>query len=251
MLGENLLKISKEDLGSSLVLYENKNYAQALFYFHQAVEKTTKYLALSCGITESEFKRKYGHNGIKLFKGIVIAIQNQNDLIPDITFISLLNHLEMVEAKTKSLSDQDVVYSLLKEINITHATPYPISTKDLSKPLQLMIDYLKEIGVTHELIVGPMSELHYEIIEQELYANTLKTIATINFNSKIIPILFFLIVFTNRYKVDDFRYPSSDIDNPSDYFTIDNMYVVELQKLFPILQNTIDSIERMININNS
>lgn len=248
MSGENLLKISKGDLNSSVVLYENKNYAQALFYFHQSVEKAAKYLALSCGITENEFKQKIKHNGIKLLKEMAKKIGTQNEFIPmeSISF----QDFEIIDTKLKTSSNQDVASFLSKQISLVYKEPFPIPIQDMSKPLQLVIDYLIKLGVTHELVLKPFSEAEYVYTEEVLKVDTLKTIATINLNSKIFPLLFSFIVFTNRYKVDDFRYPSSHIGNPLDYFTIDNPYVVELPKFFPVLEKTINLIEKMIEINN-
>lgn len=249
MIGGNLIKISKEDLKSSIVLYENKNYTQALFCFHQAVEKATKYLALSCGVTEDDFKKKIKHDGIKLFSKIFKNIQNQNDLIPSFYDSNFLDDLERIKIEFKLLSDQEIVSSLLKQIASIYATPYPIPIQDMSKPLQLVVGYMIKLGVTHELIVKPFTESEYVYMEKILGISALKTIATVNLTSKIGPLLFMLIVFTNRYKVDDFRYPNSNINDPINYFTIENPYVAELMKFFPILEDTIIYIEKMVNIN--
>lgn len=248
MVAENLLKISKEDLKSSILLYENENYTQALFYFHQAVEKATKHLALSYGITEIEFRQKIKHNGIKLFKEMFKRIQIQNDFIP-IPF-EVTSEFETIEAELKLLSNQDVISFLLKQISSIYEAPYPIPIQDMSRPLQLVIDYLIKLGVTHELIIKPFTEWEYAYTEKILKISTLKTIASANLNSKIVLLLFSFTIFTNRYKVDDFRYPSNMINDPIDYFTNDNPYVAGLPKIFPVLENTINVIEKMIEINN-
>lgn len=245
---ENFLKMSRMDLKASKTLYKEKLYAQALFSFHQSVEKAAKYLALSCGITENEFKQKIKHNGIKLFKEMFKKVQIQNDLIPmeSIPF----QDFEVLEAELKILSTGEVASFLSRQVSLTNKEPFPIPIQDMSKPLQLVIDYLIKLGVTHELIVKPMAEWEYAYIEKTLKISALKAIATINLSSKIFPLLFSFIVFTNYYKVDDFRYPSANIEDPLNYFTVDNPYVSELARFFPILENIITLIEKMIDINN-
>ncbi|WP_135605375.1 HEPN domain-containing protein [Methanococcoides sp. NM1] len=64
-LAEELLEIAERDLEASRMLYENKLYPQAVFYFAQSVEKANKSLAtLINDHSEKYLSKKIGHESI-------------------------------------------------------------------------------------------------------------------------------------------------------------------------------------------
>lgn len=70
-----LLKIAKEDLYVSRLLFLNNFYPHSIFYLQQSVEKIGKAFAICTNLIkvesgeqlEKELKRKIGHNLFKLF----------------------------------------------------------------------------------------------------------------------------------------------------------------------------------------
>ena len=64
-----ILEIAFEDLEASKLLLQNNHYPQSIFYFQQAVEKTTKSIGLSQGFLKKEdLQIKIRHNTLKIFK---------------------------------------------------------------------------------------------------------------------------------------------------------------------------------------
>ena len=64
-LAEELLEIAERDLEASIILYKNKLYPQAVFYFAQSVEKANKSLAtLINNHSEKYLSDKIGHEAI-------------------------------------------------------------------------------------------------------------------------------------------------------------------------------------------
>ena len=55
------LEISKEDLEASKILYRNKKYPQASFYFQQSIEKLFKALLLESKTSNNNELKKYSH----------------------------------------------------------------------------------------------------------------------------------------------------------------------------------------------
>ena len=71
-LAEEYLKIAKKDLEATKILYENKLYAQALFYFEQSVEKANKGFALTSNKYSEKYMIKVNHDVTKIYKDIII-----------------------------------------------------------------------------------------------------------------------------------------------------------------------------------
>ena len=72
MISTELLNIAESDLEASRVLYENKLYPQAIFYFQQSVEKANKSLALvTKHVTEKELSGNIRHEAIKIHEKAV------------------------------------------------------------------------------------------------------------------------------------------------------------------------------------
>jgi len=65
---KELLKISKNDLNSSKILFDYKKYSNAVFCLQQSVEKSMKaYSVINKLISFSELKDKIGHNPLRLY----------------------------------------------------------------------------------------------------------------------------------------------------------------------------------------
>ncbi|WP_165044766.1 HEPN domain-containing protein [Dysgonomonas sp. ZJ709] len=241
---EDLLKISKADLASSKVLYDNGIYHQAFSTFHQSVEKATKFLALSVGgISEKDLKNKMSHNGIKLFEELFRILASRVDFIPIDEIKS--NDFKMLIGQMNEMTDPERVAFIKEEIQSHVLAPYPIPINDLSMPLQLVLDYMKQLGVTDERIVGPMKECDYRYLEKRMMTSTLNTIITVNFTGKAIPLLFSFTVFTNYFRADELRYPTLKLGNPTEYFSKSNVYVLELPFFIVMFGKTLEILEKI------
>jgi hypothetical protein len=75
-----LYLMARKDLLAAEVLYDNKKYPQAMFYFQQAVEKANKVLGLLEEIIKPEdLKEKVGHDPIALYKRSLVMRKAQVD----------------------------------------------------------------------------------------------------------------------------------------------------------------------------
>lgn len=241
---EDLLKISKADLVSSKVLYDNGIYHQAFSTFHQSVEKATKFLALSIGgISEKDLKNKMSHDGIKLFEELLRIVASRVDFIPIDEIES--NDFKMLIVQMSGMTDPERVSFIKQEILSRVLAPYPIPANDLSRPLQLVLDYMKQLGVTDERIVGPMKDLEYMYVERKMWPSIMNTIITVNFTGKAIPLLFSFTVFTNYFRADEFRYPTLKLGNPTEYFSKSNVYVIELPFFIEMFGKTLEILEKI------
>ena len=67
MNNEDLIKIAETDIRASKILYDNKLYTQALFYFQQSVEKVSKYIGLQMACISESLLKNISHDPTKLF----------------------------------------------------------------------------------------------------------------------------------------------------------------------------------------
>jgi len=97
-LAEEFLKIAEKDLKATKILYENKLYAQALFYFEQSVEKANKVLALTSNKYSEKDMINFNHDVTRIYKDIIIEQKRRyENLSRNLNQISELNSTEFVK----------------------------------------------------------------------------------------------------------------------------------------------------------
>jgi len=97
-LAEEYLKIAKKDLEATKILYENKLYAQALFYFEQSVEKANKGFALTSNKYSEEYMKKVNHDVTKIYNDIIIEQKRRyENLSRNLNQISELKNTEFAK----------------------------------------------------------------------------------------------------------------------------------------------------------
>lgn len=110
-LAEEYLKIAKKDLEATKILYENKLYAQALFYFEQSVEKANKGFALTSNKYSEKYMIKVNHDVTKIYKDIIIEQKRRyENLSRNLNQISELNNTDFtknfdIESKKKECEE--------------------------------------------------------------------------------------------------------------------------------------------------
>ncbi|MGM0502516.1 MAG: HEPN domain-containing protein [Bacillota bacterium] len=67
---KELLEIAKKDLDSSKLLYENEFYPQAMFNYHQSLEKITKSFSLANNIITENDLKEYNHKPFTIFRNL-------------------------------------------------------------------------------------------------------------------------------------------------------------------------------------
>ncbi|HJH28225.1 MAG TPA: HEPN domain-containing protein [Methanosarcinaceae archaeon] len=78
-LAEEYLKIAKKDLKATKILYENKLYAQAIFYFAQSVEKANKGFALTSNKYSEKDMLSVNHDVTRIYKDNIIELKRRYD----------------------------------------------------------------------------------------------------------------------------------------------------------------------------
>ncbi|NMG83553.1 MAG: HEPN domain-containing protein [Methanosarcinales archaeon] len=97
-LAEEYLKIAKKDLKATKILYENKLYAQALFYFEQSVEKANKVLALTSNKYSEKDMINFNHDVTRIYKDNIIEQKRRyENLSRNLNQISELKNTEFVK----------------------------------------------------------------------------------------------------------------------------------------------------------
>ncbi|RZN13782.1 MAG: HEPN domain-containing protein [Methanosarcinales archaeon] len=97
-LAEELLKIAKKDLKATKILYENKLYAQAIFYFEQSVEKANKVLALTLNNYSEKDMIKFSHDVTRIYKNWTIELKKRyKNLSRNLNQIPELKNTEFVK----------------------------------------------------------------------------------------------------------------------------------------------------------
>ena len=88
----NLLEISRSDINSSRILYNNSLHSQSYFYFQQASEKANKALWLLLGVYHKHELQRIGHNQFKPLRKSAFEMKTQIELLESIddnlTFLS-------------------------------------------------------------------------------------------------------------------------------------------------------------------
>jgi len=97
-LAEEFLKIAKKDLEATKILYENKLYAQAIFYFEQSVEKANKGFALTSNKYSEKDMLDFNHDVTRIYKDNIIEQKRRyENLSRNLNQISELNNTEFVK----------------------------------------------------------------------------------------------------------------------------------------------------------
>lgn len=97
-LAEEYLKIAKKDLKATKILYENKLYAQAIFYFAQSVEKANKGFALTSNKYSEKDMLSVNHDVTRIYKDNIIELKRRYDnLSRNLNQMSELKNTEFVQ----------------------------------------------------------------------------------------------------------------------------------------------------------
>ena len=235
------LEIAKEDLIASEILFDNRMFAQSVFYFQQAVEKSIKYLGLKNGIIAKEdLLKNVGHKPIEIFKAVMknpklemtkkqvaenIEILNQNK-----NFIES-NHLD------KSVP---FVLNQIQEISNSDQAPFEtncLNPQEFYKQISALLPnnpYVKKLinsphnSQADEIIWGMIQEFNHDLPKY------IQSISILLFTSNLI-----------SKHVTKVRYPDvKQMENPSLFYTAENQLVSALPELNKRIHLCVSTIEK-------
>lgn len=220
---EQYLKLAKEDLETAQLLYKGKKYSNALYHYHQCVEKASKFIGLSIGGVSEKQLTDISHEPIRVFKFLIKHIEKQSDgLLPTIDPHLFTNAKNIIDLE----SEEEIVrsaWSMLKSISKEGKT---INEEQFPSHFDAVVDYISKTIPNFNL--GLDNELFKQYAAVRLKDETTKTIIFINYGIKILQVLLINSLICSKFKPDQFRYPSDKFGNPIEYFSENNALVRDL-----------------------
>ncbi|OBW43568.1 HEPN domain protein [Chryseobacterium sp. MOF25P] len=222
----DLIKLATVDLKSAELLFQLQIFHNAIYFYHQAVEKAVKYLGLQIGIIDNNALKKIGHEPIKVFK-ILDEVEKvfHNEELTE--FVSLI----------KKLTDEQLVNKTLLEIEQ--------STQNLYE-LDFNLSYFQNLRIYIADKDFPQKDIISTIEENSYYNKMAKEFFNqLNVGAVIIRMLFLNSCLCSKYKLDSYRYNSEKIENPVDYFSETNPIVLKLDIFIKSLAICLSQIENI------
>lgn len=218
------LNLAKEDIDTAKLLYKERKYSNALYHYHQSVEKTSKYIGFSIGgISEKQFI-SIRHDPIKVFKLLFRYFEKESKgLLPAIDPHIFTNAKQIIVFESEEIivkSTRNMLKSISNEKKV-------INDEQFSSPFEAVIDYIKKTLPNFDLGFGN-NELFKKYATASLKGQAINTILLINYGIKILEILLVNSLICAKFKPDEFRYPSNKIKNPIEYFNESNALIENL-----------------------
>lgn len=154
-----LVEIAKKDIDASVLLLNNQNFHNSIYFYQQAVEKAVKYIGLEIGIVnENELRKKVSHNSIKVF-----AILDKKENLFGGTGID--NFATLI----KQMNDESLVNSTLKAIDENTKSLYKIDNS--ISYLQNFKNYIKERDIPEETELMNFNEnVYYNKMAEDFFS---------------------------------------------------------------------------------
>jgi len=200
-----LLNIAKDDLKSSELLYKNKLYPQALFYYQQSVEKANKAFAIALNIIKPEdIYKKVGHNSTEIYN-ILLKEQKQNIL--DLVELSkwkpetlkVESFKQAVSSRTQQYIDKglefiEIIYTKKKKIAI-------LSEEDILKIIDMISSFtFVRLRPTKKMMLF-ISD-HFEIFKREMISlNTILESQQLDEEIAILRVMSLKNIFCKKYGI--------------------------------------------------
>lgn len=205
-----LIQLAKTDIKDSELLLNNQRFNNSLYFYHQAVEKAVKYLGLEIGIVdETDLRRKISHNPLKVF----IILNEKENLFRG-------EGIDSTSRIIKELTDENLVSQLLAVIEESTEVLYELD--DSISYFQNFKKYItdKEFPEKESIL----------LIEENSYYNkkAMEFFNQLNVGDLIIKMLFLNSCLCAKYSLDAYRYSSTEISNPINYFSHQNPIISHL-----------------------
>jgi hypothetical protein len=173
VLAEELLEIAVNDLEASRILYENKLYPQAIFYFAQSVEKANKSMAALTGNhDEKYFSKKIGHEVIKIHQknsrrtqqkfGRILERSRKDPMYKMFPLFDESNIKTVIEQSNNSIQEIDVIKEQKDDLLFIKATEINEDLRNISKGkrrIQKYIQKLSEVDVDANQWMNNITEM--------------------------------------------------------------------------------------------
>lgn len=220
---DQYLKLAKEDLETAKLLYNGRKYSNALYHYHQSVEKTSKFIGLAIGgISEKQLK-VISHEPIKVFKFLLNHSEKQSGgMLPPVDPNVFTNAKKIIDLE----SEEEIVksaWNMLKSISNEGKT---INEEHFPSHFDAVVDYISKTIPNFNL--GLDNKVFKKYAAVRLKDEATKTIIFINFGIKILQVLMINSLICSKFKPDHFRYPTDNLGNPAEYFNEYNPLIRDL-----------------------
>lgn len=220
---EQYLKLAKEDLETAQLLYKSKKYSNALYHYHQSVEKASKFIGLSIGGISEKQLTDINHEPIRVFKFLLKHFEKQSDgLLPPVDPHLFTNAKQIFNLE----SEEEIVRSAWNMLKSISNEGKIINEEQFPSHFDAVVDYISKIIPNFNL--GLDDELFKQYAAVRLKDEAIKTIIFINFGIKILQVLLINSLICCKFKPDQFRYPTNNLGNPVEYFNENNPLIREL-----------------------
>jgi hypothetical protein len=226
---EDWLKLAKEDLDTSGILYRKQKYSYALYHYHQSVEKTMKYIGLSTGkISEKQLIKDIRHDPINVFRWLFRIINEQYaGLLPPVN----PNFFEEAEQLIRVTSEDQLINQVIDSIKTVCNDKKIIDEDKYPSHLDAIQDYVSKTFPDMARNFEFKSELHKQYTAVALRDKIVDAIIFVNYGLKILYILLMHSLLCWKYKPDSFRYTNAQVGNPMEHFNHSNPIVIKLPSL--------------------
>jgi hypothetical protein len=286
-LPDRLLEMAMADLESSVLLYENGHYPQAVFLLQQSVEKTCKSSSIFFEIiSESDASKQIGHKPLKIVRittdkfsqsvrdtcqkladnpGIIPALDSL-DLDYRSTMMQLDNQIKNVYAYLESLDNydltQDQIAGILVELeqqtekaeaSLIKLTNNGISDSDYSEMANKLYEMLKSFVISMKI-----PEFHKSVLIGLLPVtmsqilpkkNQLIYLLQVILTGLICSIILFHLARITAPHAVRSRYPSmKDSFDPVECYSEESPLIINMPELFRYTKIAIERVDLLFNL---
>lgn len=235
------IDVALYDIKSCRLLYENKLYAQSLFYFQQSIEKCSKYIGIVMGGFSERELRDISHNPIKIFNKMAKKL-NEGNADYDSQFWD--NELTKSRDIINKAQEDEAVVVMLQIMGRDMKSILPFDNNEVKGHLKMfMTEHMPNENWEEVcLLFDENSESEFKNYATKLFLRDC-------YGDRILAFLMMLSLLLSRFKVDDFRYPSEKYGNPIAYFNSDRILVKELKGMIELMESYILPMTKLIDWN--
>lgn len=221
---EQYLKLAKEDLETAQLLYKCKKYSNALYHYHQSVEKASKFIGLSSGGISEKQLTSISHEPIRVFKFLFNHIEEQSGgILPQVDPHLFTNAKKIIDLE----SEEEIVRSAWNLLTTIINEVKAIDEEQFPTHFDAIVDYISK--TIPSVNMGLDNKLFKQYAAMRLKDESTKIIVFINFGVKILQILLVNSLICSKFRPDQFRYPTNNLGNPVEYFNEGNPIIRDLQ----------------------
>lgn len=226
-------EISKKDLEASNLLFNNKLYPQAVFYFEQSVEKAVKALGIHFKLLKEENDFKNMHHVIKIFYRWLNSLRD---------FINIVFKTNKeYESKKETVLFLDFFNTMLESIKPVRDKKESLRKEQLNE--DNIEDTINDIKNTIDAFKNAIDDI------KNTYSRSNETVLILNIMDNI-SVMSYLMSLSNMidFHAINARYPDFDINfDPLIYYKNENLPLIKFSSdLIEIMRIILSKMEMQL-----